>query len=82
MAVYVGIDVHKKYCQATLMSEQGQITRELKFDNTTEGASNLVHLAKSVDPHIKAVVEPSANFWIRIYDRLEDEGVDVKPATP
>ena len=82
MAVYVGIDVHKKYCQAALMSEQGQITHELRFDNNAEGTTTLIDLAKSVDPHIKAVVEPSANFWIRIYDRLEEEGVDVKLSNP
>ncbi|MGD0424592.1 MAG: hypothetical protein ABSA92_14220 [Candidatus Bathyarchaeia archaeon] len=46
MAVYVGIDVHKKYCQATLMSEQGQIMHELRFDNTQQGATSLVTLAK------------------------------------
>jgi len=82
MAVYVGIDVHKHYCQAALMSEQGLITHELRFENNSEGASTLLDLAKSVDPHIKAVVEPSANFWIRIYDKLEDEGVDVKLTNP
>jgi transposase len=82
MAVYVGIDVHKHYCQAALMSEQGQITHELRFDNNTEGATRLIDLAKSVDPHIKAVVEPSANFWIRIYDKLEQEGVEVKLTNP
>jgi transposase len=82
MAVYVGIDVHKKYCQAALMNDNGQITHELRFDNTTKGASNLVNLAKSIDPHIKAVVEPSANFWIRIYDKLENEGVEVKLTNP
>ena len=82
MAVYVGIDVHKKYCQATLMSEQGQIMHELRFDNNSEGATSLVDLARTVDPHIKAVLEPSANFWIRIYDKLEDEGVEVKLSNP
>jgi transposase len=82
MAVYVGIDVHKKYCQATLMSEQGQIMHELRFDNTKQGATSLVDLARTVDPHVKAVVEPSANFWIRIYDKLEDEGVEVKLSNP
>ena len=82
MPVYVGIDVHKKYCQATLMSEQGQITHELRFDNNSEGATSLVTLAKSVDPHVKAVLEPSANFWIRVYDKLEDEGVEVKLSNP
>jgi transposase len=82
MAVYVGIDVHKHYCQAVLMTERGQITHELRFDNTSEGASDLIDLAKSVDPNIKAVAEPSANFWIRIYDKLEQEGVEVKLSNP
>ncbi|MGP8068964.1 MAG: IS110 family transposase [Candidatus Bathyarchaeia archaeon] len=82
MAVYVGIDVHKKYWQAALMSEQGRITHELRFDNTQQGATSLVTLAKSVDQHVKAIVEPSANFWLRIYDRLEDEGVEVKLSNP
>ncbi len=27
-------------------------------------------------------MEPSANFWIRIYDKLEDEGIDVKLSNP
>jgi len=82
MAVYVGIDVHKKYCQAALMNDNGRLLKELRFDNTTEGTSSLLELAKSVDPHIKAVLEPSANFWIRIYDKLEDEGVEVKLSNP
>jgi predicted NBD/HSP70 family sugar kinase len=34
MAVYVGIDVHKKYCQAALMNDNGELKRELRFDNT------------------------------------------------
>ena len=82
MAVYVGIDVHKKYCQAALMNNNGRVLKELRFENTREGASSLVNLAKSVDPTVKAVVEPSANFWIRIYDKLEQEGVDVKLSNP
>jgi len=82
MAVYVGIDVHKKYCQAAVIINNGNVVRELRFDNTSEGATSLVNLARSVDPHVKAVVEPSANFWIRIYDRLEDEGVEVKLSNP
>ena len=27
-------------------------------------------------------MEPSANFWVRIYDKLEDEGVEVKLSNP
>ena len=52
MSVYVGIDVHKRFCQAALMSEDGAILHELKFENTQEGARNLVDLAKSINPHV------------------------------
>ena len=56
------------------MNDNGRVVWELRFDNNSEGATSLVTLAKSVDSHVKAVVEPSANFWIRIYDQLEDKG--------
>ena len=82
MAVYVGIDVHKKFCQAALMNNDGRILREFRFDNTSEGTSGLLNLARSIDPHVKAVVEPSANYWIRIYDKLADEGVEIKLSNP
>jgi predicted NBD/HSP70 family sugar kinase len=75
MAVYVGIDVHKKYCQAALIDDTGQLVKELRFDNTSQGASSLITFAKSVNSQVEAVVEPSANFWIRIYDQLEDEAL-------
>ena len=52
MEVYVGIDVHKKYCQAALMNDNGRVVQELRFDNNSEGATSLVTLAKSVDPHV------------------------------
>ena len=81
MAVYVGIDVHKRFCQAALMDDHGA-TRELKFENTLEGAHRLVKLARSIDRHVKAVVEPSANYWIKVYDKLEEEGVEVKLSNP
>jgi transposase len=82
VAVYIGIDVHKNYCQAALMNDNGSMLQKLRFNNTQQGATSLVTLAKSVDPQIKAVLEPSANFWIRIYDKLEDEGVEVKLSNP
>jgi transposase len=82
MSVYVGIDVHKHFCQAALMDEKGTLLHEFRFDNTQEGAHNLVNLAKSINPHVKAVVEPSANYWIKVYDKLEDEGVEIKLSNP
>ena len=82
VSVYVGVDVHKRFCQAALMSEDGTILDETRFENTLDGAMNLVNLARSYSPNIKAVVEPSANYWIKVYDKLEDEGVEVKLSNP
>jgi transposase len=64
------------------MNNDGHIVKEIRFDNTTQGATNLITLAKSIDTQVQAVVEPSANFWIRIYEKLEQEGVDVKLSNP
>lgn len=82
MAVYVGIDVHKRFCQAALMDEDGIILGERRFENTNDGATSLVNLARSYGSNVKAVVEPSANYWIKVYDRLEDEGFIVKLSNP
>ncbi len=57
VAVYVGIDVHKHYCQAALMDSVGRLVQELRFDNTLQGTSSLVTLARSIDPQVHAVVE-------------------------
>jgi hypothetical protein len=46
MSVYVGIDIHKRFCQAALMDEQGLILEELKFENNLEGVHSLVNLAR------------------------------------
>src|SRR3972149_7575040 len=82
MSSYVGIDVHKHFCQAALMDEKGILLHEFRFDNTQEGPHNPVNLAKSINPHVKAAVEPSANYWIKVYDKLEDEGVEIKLSNP
>ena len=82
MAIYVGIDVHKRVYQAVLMNEDEITLRETRFQNTMDGAETLVNRARSLDSKIKAVVEPLTNYWIKLYDKLEDEGVEVKLSNP
>jgi transposase len=74
--------VHKRFCQAALMNEDGIILRETRFENTLDGATSLVNLARSIDSSVKAVVEPSANYWIKVYDKLEEEGFEMKLSNP
>jgi len=56
MAVYVGIDVHKRFCQVALMDEDGLILGETRFENTLEGASCLINLARSIDPFLMSLL--------------------------
>ncbi|KXA96045.1 hypothetical protein AKJ38_04030 [candidate division MSBL1 archaeon SCGC-AAA259I14] len=37
MATYMGMDVHKKNCQAVAMDEEGTILKEEKVENSLEG---------------------------------------------
>ena len=34
---YVGIDVHKKVCQAAVLDEDGALLDEIRFENSEEG---------------------------------------------
>jgi activator of 2-hydroxyglutaryl-CoA dehydratase len=39
MAIYVGIDVHKKYCQAALLNDNGRVIQELRYIKRQSPAS-------------------------------------------
>lgn len=77
---YIGVDVGKNRCQACIMDEDGEILGEFSFTNTWEGIQAL--LEKTGDTKSKAVVESTGNLWLRIYEALEDHGVEVKLANP
>ncbi|WP_455363352.1 hypothetical protein, partial [[Eubacterium] cellulosolvens] len=58
------------------------VLHEPKFENPLEGAHRVIDLARSMNPHVKGAVEPSANYCMKIYDKLEDGGVEVKLSNP
>jgi len=77
---YIGIDVGKNRCQACIMDEDGGILEELRFTNDAEGIRRLLrHVG---DAECKAVLESTGNLWLRIYEALEGQGVEVKLANP
>jgi transposase len=79
--INVGIDVGKRFCQAALKSDDGRLLDELRFENTTQGVHELLtHIA--IHGEARAVLESTANYWIRIHDTLEDHGVDTVLANP
>ena len=78
----VGIDVHKKMCQAAVLDEDGSILDELRFPNSPEGTEEFAGKLTSLHDEVRAVVESTGNLWIPIHDRLEERGVDVALSNP
>lgn len=79
--INVGIDVGKRFCQAALKTDDGRLLDELRFENTSQGVRELLtHI--TVHGEARAVLESTANYWIRVHDLLEENGVDTILANP
>ncbi|MEW6592910.1 MAG: IS110 family transposase [Candidatus Hadarchaeota archaeon] len=77
MTKYVGLDVHKRTCHATVMDENGAIIRQEKFLNRTE------ELDRFFEGMRGAKVAMEAGYcWQPAYYRLEGMGHEVKLAHP
>ncbi len=76
--MYVGVDVHKRFCYATMLNEKGNKMDELRFLNTEDGFDELI---ERVEGNSKVVVEASS-VSTPIYDYLDDAGFDVVVAHP
>ena len=76
---YLGIDVGKTKCRVAVKNDKGNILDEFFFGNDTIGISNLLYRVKTNGTHYtvaQAVLESIGNMWMRIYDTLEENGVD------
>lgn len=71
--MYVGLDVHKKYDQACIMDESGNVVREQKFLNTIEELDGF--LAEL--PEDSKIVMEACSVWEPIFDYIEEKGFDV-----
>jgi len=79
---YVGIDVHKKMCQAAVLDEEGTLLYDIRFANDPEGIEEFAGKLTTFRDEVKAVVESIGNLWIQIHDRLEIHGFDVALSNP
>jgi transposase len=70
--ISVGIDVHKKRCQACLKDEDGHMIEEISFQNNQDGITQLRTLLANY-PEAKVALESTGNLWTRIYDELNKE---------
>jgi transposase len=75
--MYVGLDVHKRFCHGTMMSEDGAIVKQERFSNDPR---SLDAFLGGVDG--ARVVMEAGYCWQPLYDRLEMKGHDVRLAHP
>ena len=78
--IYIGIDVHKKFCYACVKDKSGHLLDEFRFLNTTRGFSKLFR-AIGARP-AKAVLESTGNLWLRLFLALEENGVEAILSNP
>jgi transposase len=79
---YVGIDVHKKMCQAAILDDEGELLDETRFMNTPEGIEEFARSLTATRGEVKAVLESTGNLWIQVHDRLEEHGIPVALSSP
>lgn len=80
--IRIGIDAGKKKCVATLKRDSKDILEQITFQNRTSGIMQIVEHVKSYGDEAVAVVESTANYWIRIHDILEENGINTLLANP
>jgi len=80
--IRIGIDAGKNKCVATLKRDSKEILERVTFTNKTEGIMELVGHAKGYGEEAVAVVESTGNYWIRIHDMLEENGINTLLANP
>ena len=71
----VGIDVGKRKCRVAIKDRSGQTLNEFFFSNDKDGINKLTKIVSGYGK-CEAVVESTANMWIRIHDTLEDNGIN------
>ncbi len=72
-----GLDVHKNFCQAIIMTEKGEIIKEAKIRTTREDILNFY----SSYPEITIAME-ACYAYEPIYDVLDNAGYKVKLSHP
>lgn len=81
--LYVGIDIAKRFHEATVMDETGnQIASSFRFANTVDGVNTLLDRVKTYDQPVSFGVEATGHYWVALYERVTDAGYEVKVLNP
>lgn len=74
--MYVGLDVHKGFCQAAFLDNEGKLVKDERFENTASGLLELAQATKDSE-----VVMEASSSSMHVYDILVDT-CKVKVAHP
>lgn len=74
---YVGLDVHKEFCQASVLDENGNEVENERFDSTMEALNSFLDRFEEA----KFVLE-STGIWEFIYEGIEARKFEVQLAHP
>jgi transposase len=82
--INMGIDVGKSICVATVKGDSRLVLMEDKFHRTSLGIRSFAERVMKEHPgcDYRAIVESTANYWIRVHDTLEEMGVNTLVAHP
>jgi transposase len=75
---YLGVDYHKEFSYCTMMNGNGNVVKQGRMENSSEGVKNFIDGA---DNKIIGVMEATRN-WTLMYDWLEERIEGVKLAHP
>lgn len=86
MKLIVGIDIGKKYHQATVIDDSGEIQGgSIRFTNTTAGAELLLARISTVNKDSLPLVfglEATGHYWLSLYSYLTQKGFKIFVLNP
>lgn len=75
MKRYIGINIHRNRCHATIRDEDGKTARQGYFQNSPSGFEDFFDGIATGEIAIEA-----SDAWQPVYDWLDENGFDVKLA--
>jgi len=76
------VDIGKRDCKACIMSSDGSIAEETKYNNTLHEAEICAYSTVKKYGKCVAVCGSTANIWLKTYQAFEKYNIAVKPANP
>ena len=79
---FVGIDVGKRTCVASIINERGQLLKTTKYANTRKDVNEFLDMLLSEYGACSAVCESTARMWIKTYEEFERRNIRIVLANP